>query len=121
MVWRTSPLYTTPVIAEFRLWRGVQSLDKIYQEGFPMPDEELKPWERGDRVLRAYEKINAAPDMVYVSDKNNNNVSRIIADLLHYCAHQNSRVISDAARQIDIGTLMAKAQAIYSFEHDTGK
>ena len=28
----------------------------------PWPDEELKPWERGDRVLQAYETINAAPD-----------------------------------------------------------
>jgi hypothetical protein len=46
-----------------------------------MPNEELTHWERGDRVLQAYETINAAPDMVYVTDENNNNVSRIIADL----------------------------------------
>jgi len=86
-----------------------------------MPDEELAHWERGDRVLQAYETINAAPDMVYVTDKNSNNVSRIIADLLHYCAHQNSRVAPDAARHIDIDAVMAKARAIYSFEHDTGQ
>jgi hypothetical protein len=86
-----------------------------------MAREELKPWERGDRVLQAYETINAAPDMVYVTDENNNNVSRIIADLLHYCAHQNSRVAPDAAKHIDIDALMSKAQAIYTFEHATGK
>lgn len=86
-----------------------------------MPDEELKPWERGDRVLRAYETINAAPDMAYVTDENSNNVSRIIADLLHYCAHQNTRVAPDDARHIDVDALMAKSQAIYSFEHDTEK
>jgi hypothetical protein len=86
-----------------------------------MAREELKPWERGDRVLQAYETINAAPDMVYVTDENNNNVSRIIADLLHYCAHQNRRVAPDAAKHIDIDALMSKAQAIYTFEHATGK
>ena len=86
-----------------------------------MPDEELKSWQRGDRVLRAYETINAAPDMVYVTDKNHNNVTRIIADLLHYCTHQNSRVAPDAARHMDIDAVMSKAQAIYNFEHDTGQ
>ena len=86
-----------------------------------MAHEELKPWERGDRVLQAYETINAAPDMVYVTDENNDNVSRIIADLLHYCAHQNTRVAPDDARHIDVDALMSKAQTIYTFEHDTGK
>jgi len=86
-----------------------------------MAREELKPWERGDRVLQAYETINAAPDMVYVTDENNNNVSRIIADLLHYCTYQNSRVGSDAARHMDLDAVMAKARAIYSFEHDAGQ
>jgi hypothetical protein len=85
-----------------------------------MPDKELTSWERGDRVLQAYEKINADPGMAYVTDKNYNNVTRIIADLLHYCAHQNRRV-PDAGRHMDIDAVMAKARAIYSFEHDTGK
>ena len=39
-----------------------------------MPDEELTHWGRGDRVLQAYEKINADPGMVYVTDRNNNDV-----------------------------------------------
>jgi hypothetical protein len=86
-----------------------------------MPDEDLKPWERGDRVLQAYETINTAPDMVYAADENSNNISRIIADLLHYCAHQNIRVAPDDARHIDVDALMAKSHAIYSFEHDTEK
>jgi len=86
-----------------------------------MPNEELAHWERGARVLQAYETINADPGMVYVTDENNNNVSRIIADLLHYCAHQNSRVAPDDAKHIDIDALMSKAQAIYTFEHDTGQ
>jgi hypothetical protein len=85
-----------------------------------MPDREVTSWERGDSVLHAYEKINADPGMAYVTDKNYNNVTRIIADLLHYCTHQNSRV-PDAARQMDIDAVMAKARAIYSFEHDTGQ
>jgi len=85
-----------------------------------MPDRELTNWERGDSVLHAYEKINADPGMAYVTDKNYNNVTRIIADLLHYCAHQNSRV-PDAARQMDVDAVMAKARAIYGFEHDTGQ
>ena len=84
-----------------------------------MPDEKLAHWERGDRVLRGYEKINADPGMAYVTDKNGNNVTRIIADLLHYCAHQNGR--ADAARQMDVDAVMAKARAIYGFEHDTGQ
>ena len=86
-----------------------------------MAAEELKHWERADRVLQAYEKINADPGMVYVTDENHNNVTRIIADLLHYCTHQNSRVAPDAARHMDIDAVMAKARAIYSFEHDTGQ
>ena len=86
-----------------------------------MPNEELNHWVRGDRVLQAYEKINADPAMVYVTDKNNNSVTRIIADLLHYCTHQNSRVGTDAARQMDIDAVLAKARAIYGFEHDTGQ
>jgi hypothetical protein len=57
-----------------------------------MPDKELTSWERGDNVLHAYEKINPDRGMVYVTDKNYNNVTRIIADLLHYCAHQNSHL-----------------------------
>jgi hypothetical protein len=86
-----------------------------------MPDKELTHWERGDRVLQAYEKINPDPGMVYVTDKNYNNVTRIIADLLHYCTHQNSRVAPDASRHMDIDAVMAKARAIHSFEHDTGQ
>ena len=86
-----------------------------------MADEELKHWERGDRVLQAYETINADPVMVYVTDENANNVARIIADLLHYCTHQNGRVAPDAGKHIHIPTLMAKAQAIYDYEHDTGQ
>jgi hypothetical protein len=86
-----------------------------------MPDKELTSWERGDSVLHAYEKINTDHGMVYVTDKNYNNVTRIIADLLHYCTHQNSRVAPDASRHMDIDAVMAKARAIYSFEHDTGQ
>lgn len=86
-----------------------------------MADEDLRPWERGDRVLQAYAKINTAPDMAYVTGENSNNISRIIADLLHYCAHQNILVAPDDTRHIDVDALMAKSQAIYSFEHDTGK
>lgn len=86
-----------------------------------MPDEKLAHWERGDRVLRGYEKINTDPGMAYVTDKNGNNVTRIIADLLHYCAHQNGRVGAETARQMDVDAVMAKARAIYGFEHDTGQ
>ena len=86
-----------------------------------MADEDPKPWERGDRVLQAYGLINTAPDMVYVTGENGNNISRIIADLLHYCAHQNDRLAPAGARHIDVDALMAKSRAIYSFEHDTGQ
>ena len=86
-----------------------------------MPDEGLKAWERGDRVLRAYATINAAPDMAYVTDENRNNVTRVIADLLHYCTHQNGGVAPDPAKHMDIDAVMSKAQALYSFEHDTGR
>jgi hypothetical protein len=86
-----------------------------------MPDKELTSWERGDSVLHAYEKINPDPGMAYVADKNHNNVTRIITDLLHYCTHQNSRVAPDASRHMDIDAVMAKARAIYSFERDTGQ
>jgi len=86
-----------------------------------MPNEELANWERGDRVLQAYGKINADPGMVYIPDKNSNNVTRIIADLLHYCTYQNSRVGPDDGRHMDLDAVMAKARAIYSFEHDTGQ
>ena len=86
-----------------------------------MPDEILTHWERGDRVLQAYGKINADPGMVYIPDKNSDNVTRIIADLLHYCTHQNSRIGPDAGGHMDLDAVMAKARAIYSFEHDTGK
>lgn len=86
-----------------------------------MPNEELAHWKRGDRVLQAYEKINVDPGMVYVTDRNSNNVTRIIADLLHYCTYQNSRVAPDAGRHMDVDAVMAKARAIYSFEHDAGQ
>ena len=85
-----------------------------------MPDKDLSHWERGDRVLHAYEKINSDPGMIYATDKNHNNVTRIIADLLHYCAHQNGRVAPDALRHMDIDAVMAKAQALYTFENATG-
>lgn len=84
-----------------------------------MADEELKPWERGDRILQAYETINADPGMVYVTDENSNIVTRIIADLLHYCTHQNSRVAPDAPGHMVIDVVMSKARAIYDYEHDT--
>ena len=86
-----------------------------------MPDKELTSWERGDSVLHAYEKINPDPGMAYVADKNYNNVTRIITDLLHYCTHQNSRVGPDASRHMDIDAVLAKARAIYTFERDTGQ
>ena len=86
-----------------------------------MHDKELTSWERGDRVLHSYEKINPDPGMAYVADKNYNNVTRIITDLLHYCTHQSSRVAPDASRHMDIDAVMAKARANYSFEHDTGQ
>jgi len=86
-----------------------------------MPDEELTHWGRGDRVLQAYEKINADPGMVYVTDRNNNDVPRIIADLLHYCTHQNSCIGPDSDRQMIIDVVIAKAQALYTFEHAKGQ
>jgi hypothetical protein len=89
-----------------------------------MPDACLKPWERAARLLEEYEGLTQDPTMIYSSGKEEENrdmVARVIADMLHYCMHQNSRVAPDAARHIDIGTLMAKAQGIYDFEHDTGQ
>ena len=86
-----------------------------------MPDKEPTSWGRGDSLLHAYEKINPDPGMAYVADKNYNNVTRIITDLLHYCTHQNTRVAPDASRHMDIDAVMAKARAIYTFEHDTGQ
>jgi hypothetical protein len=118
--WRRYPARTAAAAARVALRALTASIISI-RRAATMPDKELTSWERGDTVLHAYEKINPDPGMAYVADKNYNNVTRIIADLLHYCAHQNTRVDPDASMHMDIDAVMAKARAIYSFEHDTGQ
>jgi hypothetical protein len=118
--WRGYPVRTGAAAARVALRALTASIISI-RRAAAMPDKELTSWERGDSILHAYEKINPDPGMAYVTDKNYNNVTRIITDLLHYCTHQNSRVAPDASRHMDIDAVIAKARAIYSFEHDTGQ
>lgn len=81
-----------------------------------MADKQLKPWERADRLLQKYEMINPDPTMVYVTDENTDNVTRIIADLLHYCAHQNSRVGPEADSYTELDAILREAEALYNSE-----
>jgi hypothetical protein len=84
-------------------------------------DEPLKAWERADELLKHYELLNNDPNMVYVTDDNKDKVMRIIADLLHYCSRQNSRVGPDADCFIDIEKITREAEALYNSEpHSMG-
>jgi hypothetical protein len=86
-----------------------------------MPDEELTHWGEATASSEPTKRSNADPGMVYVTDRNNNNVPRIIADLPHYCTHQNSCIGPDSDRQMIIDLAIARAQALYTFEHAKGQ
>jgi hypothetical protein len=54
--------------------------------------EPLEPSERADAILQEYEGLNPDPEMVYCDETHNEATIRVIADLLHYAAHQDSSV-----------------------------
>jgi len=78
-----------------------------------MPDADLKPWERADRLLDEYEGLSQDPEMIYSTYEDNRGmVVRVIADLLHYCMHQ-MRVHRSF---IDMDAMIQEAVAIYNSE-----
>ena len=81
-----------------------------------MPDADLKPWERADRLLKEYEGLNQDPTMVYNGKDNKANVTRVIAELLHYCSYQNSRVGLGAIGYLPIPDILRDAEALYRSE-----
>lgn len=80
-----------------------------------LPDQPLKPWERGGELLSEYEGLSDDPTMVYGDTDGNGNrdmVVRVIADLLHYCMDQMGR----KHIFLDMEAMIKEAIAIYNSE-----
>lgn len=78
-----------------------------------MPDSELKPWQRGGRILEEYELLSQDPSMLPSSTDDEHNrkiVVRIIADLLHFCMLRMSQTRSF----IDMDAVIKDAIALYN-------
>jgi hypothetical protein len=75
-----------------------------------MPDADLKPWERAERLLQEYEGFSQDPTMIYGALDNKQMVTQVAADLLHYCMHQNAKT----DRFINMEDMIQEAIAIYN-------
>ena len=87
-----------------------------------MPDEELTHWGRGDRSSSKPTKRSMPTPAWFTSQTETITTCRASSRIyLHYCTHQNSCIGPDSNRQMIIDVVIAKAQALYTFEHAKGQ
>jgi hypothetical protein len=100
------------MLHDFKLFLGARR-DNISAAVDLLLAEPLKPWERGDELLKYYELLTQDPEMTYSEFEDNKEMAvRSIADLLHYFMHQ----ITTKGAFIDIDAALQEAIAMYNSE-----